>query len=284
MTAAPDAERIRTLIVDDELLARRTLRLLLEADPEVEIVGECSNGREAVAQLRQLKPELLLLDIQMPGMDGFEVLHQAGPESIPAIIFVTAHDTHALRAFEVHALDYLLKPFDDERFHRAVARAKAMVRQGRVHELTRRLVTMLGTPAGPPVTPPPAPPSGPAPAAPVPPSRGSEYLERIALKEGHRVMLLTVADIDWIEAEDYYAQIHAGGSSYLLREPLKELEAKLEPRQFVRIHRSTIVNVRRVKELQPLVHGESIVVLHDGTKLRLSRSRREHLHALLGLP
>lgn len=272
MTGTPP-ERLRALIVDDEPLARRIVRLLLEADPEVEVVGECANGGEALEHLQHEVPDLLLLDVQMPGMDGFEMLQRVGPERIPAVIFVTAFDQHALRAFEVHALDYLLKPFDDERFIRAVARAKALVRQGRVHELARRLAAML---EGREPTP------SPAPAE--PPARPAAWLERIAVKDTHRVMLLSVAEIDWIEAEDYYVQIHTGGKSHLLREPLKELETKLDPQRFVRIHRSTIVNVNRVRELQPLVHGESVVILHDGTRLKLSRSRRDHLHALLGLP
>ena len=269
------SERLRALIVDDEPLARRTVRLLLEADPEVEVVGECTNGLEAAERLQREVPELLLLDVQMPGMDGFQVLQRTGPERIPAVIFVTAFDQHALRAFEVHALDYLLKPFDDERFTRALARAKALVRQGRVHELARKLATLVeGLKATPTATPPPI-------SEPL--ARPAAWLERIAVKEGHRVVLLPVADIDWIEAEDYYAQIHTGGKSHLLREPLKELETKLDPQQFIRIHRSTIVNVNRVRELQPLVHGESVIILHDGTRLRLSRSRRDQLHTLLGL-
>jgi two-component system LytT family response regulator len=269
-------ERIRALIVDDEVLARRTVRLLLEADPELEIVGECGTGREAVERLQRETPDLLFLDVQMPGVDGFEVLRQVGPERIPAIVFVTAFDQHALRAFEVQAIDYLLKPFDDERFARTLARAKALIRQGRVHDMARKMAAMLEAVESSRATPPP-------PAA-TPRVLPAPYLERLAVKDGHRISLLPTVDVDWIEAEDYYVQIHVGGKSYLLREPLKELEAKLDPRQFVRIHRSTIVNVNRVRELQPLVYGESVVILHDGTRLKLSRTRRDHLHALLGLP
>ncbi len=263
--------RLRVLIVDDEVLARTTLRILLGADAEVALVGECANGREAVSRIHELEPDLVLLDVQMPGMDGFEVLQEVDPECLPAVIFVTAYDAHALRAFEVHALDYLLKPFSDERFHRALARAKEHIRRGQVHALTRRLMDMLQ--AGEAL--PPAAPS-PAEAAPAP-------LERIALKEAGRVTFIGVEDIDWIEADDYYVQLHVAGRSHLLREPLRELEARLPPRRFVRIHRSTIVNVSRVKGLHPLVHGEAEVILRDGTVLRLSRSRREQLLALLGI-
>ncbi len=275
MTEHPP-ERIRALIVDDEVLARRTVRLLLEADPEIEIVGECSTGRQAVEQLQREIPDLLFLDVQMPGIDGFEVLRQVGPGRIPAIVFVTAFDQHALRAFEVQAIDYLLKPFADERFTRTLARAKSLIRQGQVHDMARRMAAMLEAVES----------SRAAPRAPAATQRvlPAPSPERLAVKDGHRITLLPTVDIDWIEAEDYYVQIHVGRKSYLLREPLKELEAKLDPRQFVRIHRSTIVNVNRVRELQPLVHGESVVILHDGTRLKLSRTRREHLHALLGLP
>jgi two-component system LytT family response regulator len=216
------------------------------------------------------------LDVQMPGMDGFEVLQWLSPERMPAVIFTTAHDAHALRAFEVHAVDYLLKPFSDERFTRALAHAKELIQRGRVHELTRRLMGMLqGGP--PPPVPTPAPPA----ASPV--EQGGGPLERIAFKDGGRVVFIGVDEVDWIEADDYYVQLHQGGRSHLLRESLRELELRLPPRRFARIHRSTIVNVSRVKELRPLMHGEAEVVLHDGTTLRLSRSRREHLLSLLGM-
>ncbi len=269
---------IRTLIVDDERLARATLRSLLDADPEIDVAGECKNGREAVASIRESAPDLVFLDVQMPGMDGFQVLERARPARMPAVVFVTAYDAHALRAFEVHALDYLLKPFDDERFDRALRRAKDHIRKGRVEDLTRRLVALFGAAATPALTAPPAAPPPPPPAA-----QATPYLDRIALKEGRRVTFLPVDEIDWIEAEDYYAEIHTRGRSHLLREPLRDLEARLDPRRFVRIHRSTIVNVARVRELQPLFHGEAAVILHDGTQLKLSRTRREPLLALLGL-
>jgi two-component system LytT family response regulator len=274
--SAPETSPVRVLVVDDEVLARTSLRILLGDDPEVELVGECGTGREAVALIQELSPDLLLLDVQMPGMDGFEVLQRVAPERLPAVIFTTAYDAHALRAFEVHALDYLLKPFSDERFARALAHAKEHVQRGRVHELTRRLMGMLqGAPQAP----------APATPTPVPPALepGGGPLERIALKDGGRVMFIGVDEVDWIEADDYYVQLHQGGRSHLMRESLRELEQRLPPRRFARIHRSTIVNVSRVKELRPLVHGEAEVVLHNGTTLRLSRSRREHLLSLLGM-
>lgn len=263
----PPAPPIRALIVDDEPLARSTLRILLAADPEIFIAGEAGSGREAAAAIRREPPDLLFLDVQMPGMDGFGVLAEVDASRIGAIVFVTAFDTHAVRAFEVNALDYLLKPFDDERFHRALERAKAQIRRGRTEELARKLVAVLGK--GPPSSTP-----QPQPAA---------HLQRIALKSSQRVSFLPVAEIDWIEAEDYYVEIHASGQSHLLRESMRDLEAQLDPAKFFRIHRSAIVNVTRIKEVRPLSHGEGLVVLHDGTELKVSRSRKEQLFALLGL-
>lgn len=258
---------IRVLVVDDERAARRGMSALLSADPEVQVVAECANGPEAVTALRQHAVDLVFLDVQMPGMDGFQVLREARPERA-AIVFVTAHDTYALKAFEVHALDYLLKPFDDERFARVLARAKEHVRGGRIQALARQLSGLLG----------PLPAAAPAPS----PSPGPRYLERLAIKKSGHVSFLPIEKVDWLEADDYYVQVHTGGQSHLVRYSLRELEAQLDPRQFLRIHRSTIVNVERVKELQPLFHGEFRVVLHDGTCLKLSRSFRERLDALLG--
>ncbi len=256
MNSAP----VRVLVVDDEALARATLRLLLQRDPEVELVGESPNGVDAVAKIRALAPDLVFLDIQMAKKTGFEVLAEIEEPRRPLLIFVTAYDAHALRAFEVQALDYLLKPFDDDRFARSLARGKDAVRQRHAHELARRLVAVFATAAAP----------SPAP-------------ERLAVKDGSRVRFIPVADLDWIEADDYYAKLHARGEIHLHRESLRDLEAQLDPRRFVRIHRSTIVNLERVKELRTLPSGEGLVLLQDGTELRLSRSRREQLCALLGL-
>jgi two-component system, LytTR family, response regulator len=257
-------QKIRTLIVDDEPLARRNLRLLLEKDPQIEIIDECRNGREAVTALKNFSPELLFLDIQMPEMDGFDVLAAVGPRQIQAIIFVTAFDQYALKAFEVHALDYLLKPFDNARFQRALDKAKSQIEQRQVDHLSRKLLALLddrernhdGGPAKP-------------------------YLSRLMVKLASRVILLKVSEIDWIEADGNYAKLHVGRKAHLLREKMHDLEAQLNPRKFVRIHRSIIVNLDRIKEMQPHTNGDYIVVLEDGAKLRLSRSRREQLETRL---
>src|SRR5215218_5957146 len=254
------AERIRTLVVDDERLARQSLHLLLSSDAEVELVGECGRPQEALRLLKQRAVDLLFLDVQMPGMDGFELLEAAGTDA--AVVFVTAFEQHALRAFEVRAVDYLLKPYDDERFAAVLARAKAHVRGQRLQALAQQLAGLVAAPA----------------AAAPPPAR---HLERLVLRDAGRVTLLPVDQIDWVEADDYYVQVHAGGKSHLLRQSLRELEEGLDPQRFLRIHRSTLVNVARVKSLEPLFHGEYWVVLHDGNRLKLSRSYRDRLDALL---
>ena len=261
-------EKIRTLIVDDEPLARRNLRVLLERDAQIEIVDECRNGREAVKAINSLSPDLIFLDIQMPEMDGFDVLARVGPEHIQAIIFVTAFDQYALKAFDVHALDYLLKPFDDERFARALERAKSQIAAREIDKLSKRLFALLE-------------------------ERESErngsiekresYLTRLMIKASNRVVLLKVDEIDFIEADGNYAKLHVGRKSHLLREKMHDLEGRLDPAKFVRIHRSVIVNLERIKELQPHFNGDYIVVLEDGRQLRLSRTRREHLESRLNI-
>jgi len=257
--------KIRTLIVDDEPLARRNLRVLLERDPQIEIVDECRNGREAVKAINALSPDLIFLDIQMPEMDGFDVLARVGPEQIQAIIFVTAFDQYALKAFDVHALDYLLKPFDDERFAHALQRAKTQIEAREINRLSKRLLALLE-------------------------ERESErqvsiqqqeYLTRLMIKAANRVVLLKVDEIDFIEADGNYAKLHVGRKAHLLREKMSDLEGRLDPARFVRIHRSIIVNLDRIKEMQPHFNGDYIVVLEDGRQLRLSRTRREHLEARL---
>lgn len=260
---------IRVLLVDPERLARQGLSTRLAADPEVEVVGECSSGPDAVQLLRRHPVDVVFLEVELPGLDGFQVLREAGPAHTGATIFVNADDIYAHKAFEACALDYLLKPYEDERFTRVLARAKEHVRAGRIQLLARQLAVLLGSSscAGAVVPPPPAP----------------RYLERLVLKEVGRVTFLGVGEVDWLEAEDYYVQVHAGGQTHLLRQSLRELEAQLNPRQFVRIHRSTIVNAHRVREMRPLFHGEYQVILEDGTCLKLSRSYRERLDALLGL-
>ena len=262
----PTPPRLTALVVDDEPLARSSLLGLLGEDPEIDVVGECGGGTDAVACIAGRRPDIVFLDVQMPEVDGFEVLRRVPVDRLGAVVFVTAYDGYALRAFEAQALDYLLKPFDDDRFRRTLARAKAHVRERRAVRLARELLAELGGEAGPhePDT--------------------DRHVERLALKTDGRVTLLGVDEIDWIEAADYCVRIHAGGRQHLHREPLKDLESRLDPRRFFRVHRSAIVNLSRVKELCPYFHGESLVVLRDGTRLRLSRARREQLHAALGVP
>jgi len=265
---------VRVAIVDDEPLARRTLRVLLSPVDGVEIVGEAGNGAEAVEVIRGAAPDLVFLDVQMPEMDGFEVLKTLGPAA-PAVVFVTAFDEHAVSAFDANAADYLLKPFDDERFHRALARARARIGDARVRELAGRLAHLLSPSA--------ATASPSASAVEAPPSVvPAGFAEWIVVKKNHRVTLLDTAMIDWIEASDYVVRIHAGPAVHVLREPIADLEKRLDPRRFFRVHRSTIVNLASVKELQPLFHGEYVVIMRDGTELRLSRSRRDRLQQLLG--
>ena len=257
--------KIRTLVVDDEPLARQSLRILLQHDPQVELVGEAGSGREALALIRRESPDLVFLDIQMPELDGFGVLERIEAAELPVIVFVTAFDQYALRAFEFHALDYLLKPFDDARFEKTLRRAKAQVEQREIKELSRRLVRLLEGREG------------------LPEARAAEprYLSRLLVKAGGRVFFLKADEIDWIGAEDYYVKLHVGRKGHLLRETMNDMEAQLDPARFVRIHRSAIVNVERIRELQQLFNGEYVVVLHDGTELKLSRARREQLQTML---
>ena len=251
--------RIRLLTVDDEPLAREKVRTLVEGDPELEIVGECTNGVEAVTAVQSLRPDLMLLDVQMPQMDGFAVLEALRSEYLPLVIFVTAFDHYAIQAFEVHALDYLLKPFDRERFNAAIEHAKTHLRGTRNGQLDQRILSLLKQIEA-----------------------GSNYLERLVVKTGGRVSFLLTSEIDWIEAEGNYVNVHTARKSHLLRESISSLEAQLDPKEFIRIHRSTIVNLRRIKELQPWSHGEYHVILHDGTELTLSRNYRDGFQNVLG--
>jgi len=258
-------QKIRTLIVDDESLARRTIRGLLLADPEIEIIGECRSGTEAVAFIRKQTPDLLFLDIQMPGMNGFETLTKIGVENIPAIVFVTAYDQYALKAFEVHAIDYLLKPFTDDRFAAALNQAKMQVQMKEVNRLSRSLVTLIAQQSK---------------GEPVSPNR-NRFLHRFMIQSGGRAAFIKATDVDWIAADDYYIKLHVSGRTHLLRMSMNELEGKLDPDCFLRIHRSAIVNFDRVKELQQNSSNEWVVLLKDGTELKLSRSRRERLKQFL---
>jgi two-component system, LytTR family, response regulator len=258
-------ERIRTLVVDDEPLAREGVRMLLGGDPEIDVVGEAGNGPQALEQLRRLRPDLVMLDVQMPELNGFEVLARLAPDPLPAVIFVTAYDRYALRAFEIHALDYLLKPFDDQRFHDALRRAKSQLRLHRVQSLKEQLLTALATYEEKDAAPAPAPPS---------------YLTRLAIKDVGRVVFLDVGEIDWIEAADYYVQIHAGAQTYLHRETMQSLEGRLDPERFMRIHRSAIVNQGRIRELRSEGRRDLMAVLSCGAVLRVARSYRERFQHL----
>ncbi len=250
---------VRALIVDDEPLARDCVRLAL-AGEDVAVVGECGDGEDAVAAIRQLAPDLVFLDVQMPGLDGFDVVAHVGPDRMPAVVFVTAYDEHALRAFQVHALDYVLKPFDDERLRRALAHARRFLdRDGEI--LARRLAAALAERT----------PVGPAHAA----SRG--YVTRFTVKQDDRIHFVPAADVDWFEAAGNKVVLHVGERRHAIRATLHSVLEGLDPARFTRIHRSTIVNVDRVREVQPWFGGDYVAILRDGRKLRVSRNYREDL-------
>lgn len=253
--------KLRVLVVDDEPLARERVLALLEGHPDFQSIGQCGDGATAVETIREHAPDLVLLDVQMPEMDGFGVLAALAGTRLPAVIFVTAHDRFALKAFEVHAVDYLLKPFDKERLHTALKRAAEQLRREQAGELSQRLTALLSD---------------------VRPAAAPKALERIAVKSTGRVTFVKVADIDWIESSDNYVNLHAGAESHLHRETMASLESQLPADKFMRISRSTIVNLDRIKELQPLFHGEYTVILRNGAKLTLSRSYRDRLDQLLG--
>jgi two-component system LytT family response regulator len=260
---------IRTLIVDDEPLARENLRIRLRDLPDFDIVGECGNGGDALAQLSRLEPELLFIDIQMPDLDGFEVIEQVPAEVMPVIVFVTAYDRYALDAFRVHALDYLLKPFDDDRFAETLRLAReriALVRQAAAGP-GEPLYQLAGTPGGGRV-------SGSG-----EPARG---LDRLVIKARGRVFFLKVAAIDWVEANGDYACLHAGNRSYLLRRTMQEMEARLGALGFVRVSRGAIVNLDRIRELRPAARGEFLIRLECGQEVKLTRGYRERLEEMLG--
>jgi two-component system LytT family response regulator len=251
-------QRIRAIIVDDEPLAREGVRLHLEAEPDVEIIGEAGSGEEAVELIETVRPDLLFLDVQMPGMDGFGVLDAIGPAHMPVTIFTTAYDQFALRAFDAHAIDYVLKPYDAQRFSSAIERARMHLNGRRKVQVDERLDSLLDELR----------------------SR-NQYLERLVVRSGGRILILRVADIDWVEAASNYVRLHAGGREYLLRETMTALESKLDPVDFVRIHRSTIVRVDKIRELEPLFQGDYVVILDDSTRLTSSRGYREKLQDLL---
>ena len=252
---------LRVLVVDDEPLARAGVADLVRKDAGLEVVAECADGRSALEAIERLRPDLVLLDVQMPELDGFEVLRQLDPKHLPAVIFITAYDEFAVRAFDVHALDYLVKPFDDARFAEALARAKRVIGTGG-GELGRRLDALLtqlatGNPPG-------------------------EYQNRIVVKTAGRVFFVRVEELDWVEAADYCVKLHSGGKTHVIRDSMNALEERLDPRRFFRVNRSAIVNLDRVREIQPYFKGEQVVLLQDGTQLKLSRGRRIELEERLG--
>jgi two-component system LytT family response regulator len=250
--------RIRALIADDEPHARHLLRSLLKDEPDIDVVGEAADGEETARMVRELAPDLLLLDIQMPALDGFAVIEDIGVERMPTVIFVTAYDQYALRAFDVHALDYLLKPFDGERLSAALKRARKHVGGHDHDDTTPRMMALLDE------------------------LRRRDFPERLPIKGDGRITFVTVDEIDWVEAAGKMLRIHVGTASHLIRETMGALEQQLDPRRFVRIQRSAIVNVRRIKELQPWFQGEFVVILQDGTRLTTGRGYRQNWQGLLG--
>jgi two-component system, LytTR family, response regulator len=265
--ADPVGQIIRVVLVDDEPLARDRMRLALARIPGLEVVGECADGLEAVEAILERGPDLVLLDIQMPGLDGFGVVERVGVNRMPAVVFVTAYDRFALQAFEAHALDYVLKPFEPRRFAEAVGRGVEQVRMRRVKEVSRRLAAMLEE----------LPPSRAA-AVPEPAS----YATRILVREREGFGFVETSRVDWLEAAGNYVRLHSGEKSWLIRATLSGVSESLDPARFVRIHRSTVVNLDRIREIQPWVGGDYIAILKDGCKLRVSRTHREDLLRPLG--
>ena len=251
--------RIRTLVVDDEPMARERVLSLLQHEDDVEVVGECSDGTQALAAIQHYAPDLVFLDVQMPGIDGFGVIEGIGADKMPTVIFVTAYDEYALRAFEVHALDYLLKPFGRDRFRETLQHVRASLERRRAGDLGRRLLALVND-------------IKPAPAK----------LDRLVVKSGGRVFFLRTDELDWIEAAGNYVRLHLGEESHLFRETMNRMETRLDSRRFARIHRSRIVNTERIKELQPWFNGEYVVILRNGTRLPLSRGYRDRLQEQLG--
>jgi two-component system LytT family response regulator len=268
------SNKIRTLVVDDEEMARERVLSFLRDEPDVEVVGQCSEGAEAIRAIQQHGPDLVFLDVQMPGVDGFGVIEAIGADRMPNVVFVTAYDEYALRAFEVHALDYLLKPFGRDRFRETLRHARTAIDHRRASDLGRRLLALVGE----------RDPATPLSSGLPPASAGtrSANLDRLVVKSGGRVFFLRTEDIDWIEAAGNYVRLHMGSESHLFRETMNNIETRLDSARFVRVHRSRIVNTDRIKELQPGVSGEYVVLLHNGTRLPLSRGFRDRLQEQLG--
>ena len=248
---------ITVLIAEDEPVPRRRLARLLGEEPDVRVVAQCAGGREAVTRIAEERPDLVFLDVQMPDLNGFQVIDAVGADRMPTIVFVTAYDEYALKAFEAHALDYVMKPVNRARFHDAVARAKRRVRSergGELREPLAQLMEYLG---------------------------GQKYLDRLAVRSDGRIVFLKTEYIDWIEAADDHVKLHVGTKTYLHRDTLGRLEQRLSPTTFLRIHRSTIVNIERIRELQPWFQGDYVLILADGTRLTSGRSYRDRVRALV---
>ena len=252
-------KKIRVAIADDEPLARERLASLLSSEPDVELVAQARDGEEAVTAIHDQTPDLVFLDVQMPQMNGFEVIEAVGTDRMPLVIFVTAYDQHALKAFQVRALDYLLKPFDRERFTDSLQRARKQIERDETGDLGRRLLALVKDLR-----------------------RDQPRSDRLVVKSGGRLFFLRADEIDWIEAAGNYVRLHVGNSSHLLRETMNAIEGRLDPEKFFRIHRSRIVNMERIQELQPWLNGEYAVLLRTGTRLTLSRGYREKLQDRLG--
>jgi two-component system, LytTR family, response regulator len=252
--------RVRALIADDEPLARQRLRMLLQDELWLEVIGEAKDGASTIAAIQKLQPDLVFLDVEMPNGTGFDVIRTIGASQMPFVVFVTAYDKYALKAFDVHAVDYLLKPFDRDRFRQALSRARGQLERVSGGELERRLLQLVQD-----LTPSP-----------------QQRLERFVIKSGGRVFFVPTMEIDWIEAAGNYVKLHVGSDEHLFRETMNAIEAKLNPDAFFRIHRSHIVNVERIRELQPWFNGEYVVFLKNGTRLTLSRGYREKLQERIG--
>ena len=250
-----------TLIVDDEPLAREGLRMWLATDPDVSSIQEAKDGREAIAAIRNVRPDLVFLDVQMPEMDGFSVVHEIGASRMPAVVFVTAHDQHAIQAFEINAIDYLLKPVTEERFTLALTRAKTRLESRPADHTNRQIIGLLETIVSP-----------------------RRHMKRLAVRSAGKTVFVDVGEIDWIEAAENYVQLHCGKTVHLLHVPMNTLEKSLDSETFLRIHRSTIVNAGRIKDLQPGVHGEYVLTLRSGVRLQSGRTYQEKLRALTANP
>jgi two-component system LytT family response regulator len=252
-------KKLKVLVADDEPLARERLTGLLSQEPDIEVVGQARDGEEAITAIHDDAPDLVFLDVQMPQMNGFEVIEAVGTDKMPLVIFVTAYDQHALKAFQVRALDYLLKPFDRERFKDALMRARKQLEREENGDLGRRLLALVKDLR-----------------------RDQPKSDRLVVKSGGRLFFLRTDEIDWVEAAGNYVRLHVGPGSHLLRETMNAIEGRLDPEKFFRIHRSRIVNMERIQELQPWLNGEYAVLLRTGTRLTLSRGYREKLQDRLG--